>query len=102
MAECLEWLHCTVIVTALLVIPFKVAVTVAVCPEAALELTVPLPLPWFMVSTAVFETVQLTWVVMSCCWLLPENVPIAVNVTVEPAATVVAEAVNVMEVKLPG
>ena len=88
--------------TALLVIPFNVAVTVAVCPVAALELTVPLPLPWFSVSTAVFETVQLTDVVMSCCVLLPEYVPIAVKVTVEPAATVVAEALKLIAVKFPG
>ena len=59
-------------VTALLVIPFRFAVTVACEPDVALELTVPLPLPCVMVSTAVFDTVHDTCVVMSCVWLLPE------------------------------
>ena len=39
---------------------------------------------------------------MSCCVLLPEYVPLAVNVTVDPVATVVAEAVRLMDTRLPG
>lgn len=81
-------------------IPFRVAVTVAVCPDVALELTVPVdPL---IVNIEVFELFHCTELVMSCCWLLPENVPIAVKVTVDPAATVVAEDVIVIAVRLPG
>lgn len=54
------------IVTALLVIPLRLAVTVACEPDVALELTVPLPLPCVIVSTDVFDTVHDTCVVMSC------------------------------------
>ena len=69
-----EWpeCHCTVMVTVLLVIPLRLAVTLTVVPDMALVLTVALPLPWLRVSTVVFETVQVTCVVMSCCVLLPE------------------------------
>jgi hypothetical protein len=59
-------------VTVLLVIPLRLAVTLTVVPDMALVLTVALPLPWLRVSTVVFETVQVTCVVMSCCVLLPE------------------------------
>ena len=62
--------HCTVMVNTLLVMPFRVAVTLVVEPEVAVELTAPLPLAMVAI-TAVLLLVQLTRLVMSCCVELP-------------------------------
>jgi hypothetical protein len=62
--------HCTVMVKALLLIPLRLAVTLVVEPEVAVESTA--PLPFVMVAmTAVLLLVQVTRLVMSCCWELP-------------------------------
>jgi hypothetical protein len=62
--------HCTVMVKALLLIPLRLAVTLVVEPEVAVESTA--PLTFVMVAmTAVLLLVQVTRLVMSCCWELP-------------------------------
>lgn len=77
--------HCTVMVKGLLLIPLRLAVTLVVAPEVAVESTAPLPFEMVAI-TAVLLLVQVTRLVMSCCWELPVKVPIAVNTTVWPAA----------------
>jgi hypothetical protein len=72
--------HCTVIVTILLVPPQRLAVTLVVEPEVALVLTVPDPAV-MEGMTEVFEILQVTLSVTSCCVPLPENVAFAVKVT---------------------
>ena len=73
--------HCTVMVKGLLLIPLRLAVTLVVEPEVAVESTAPLP-PEMVVMTAVLLLVQVTRLVMSCCWALPLKVPSAVKTTV--------------------
>ena len=77
--------HCTVMVKALLVMPLRLAVTLVVAPEVAVESTAPLP-PVMVAITAVLVLVQVTRLVMSCCCALPLKVPSAVKITVCPAA----------------
>lgn len=72
-------------VTVLLLMPLRVAVTLVVEPEVAVESTAPLPLV-IVVMTAVLLLLQVTWLVMSCCCALPLKVPKAVKTTVCPAA----------------
>ena len=68
-----------------LVMPLRVAVTLVVEPEVAVESTAPLPLEMVAI-TAVLLLVQVTRLVTSCCWALPVKVPSAVKTTVCPAA----------------
>ena len=68
-------------VKGLLLIPLRLAVTLVVAPEVAVESTAPLPFV-MVVITAVLVLVQVTRLVMSCCWELPVKVPIAVKTTV--------------------
>jgi len=62
--------HCTVMVKAPLVMPSRLALTLVVAPEVAVERTAPLPLV-MVVITAELVLVQTTRSVMSCCWELP-------------------------------
>jgi len=94
--------YCTVIVTRLLVMLFSVALTVICVPAVALELTVALPLPCVKVRSVVSETFHATEVVTSSAWLVPENVPRAVNVMVVPWVGVVVEGVSAMDNSDPG
>src|ERR1700693_1833829 len=73
--------HCTVMVKAPLVMPSRLALTLVVAPEVAVERTAPLPLV-MVVITAELVLVQTTRSVMSCCCELPLKVPSAVKVTV--------------------
>ena len=57
-------------VKGLLLMPLRLAVTLVVDPDVAIEDTA--PLPFVMVAmTAVLLLVQVTRLVMSCCWELP-------------------------------
>jgi hypothetical protein len=80
--------------------PLRLAVTVVVEPEVAVDETAPLP-PVIVAITAVLLLIQVTRLVMSCCWALPVYVPIAVKVTVEPAAGLGVVVVMVMAVSGP-
>jgi len=57
-------------VKAPLVMLLRVAVTLVVAPEVAVESTAPLPL-LIVVMTALLLLLQVTRAVMSCCWVLP-------------------------------
>ena len=74
--------------------PHKVAVTVVDIPEAV-ELTVAAPAEMDEI-TAVFEMVQVTRLVTSCAFRLPEKTALATNVIWVPAAGLVVDGVTVM------
>lgn len=81
-------------VTAGLVPPHRLAVTVVVRPEAV-ELTVAAPAEMDGI-TFVFEIVQVTSLVTSCCVRLPEKTALAIKVMAAPAAGLVVDGVTVM------
>ena len=54
----------------MLVMPLRLAVTLVVEPEVAVDDTAPLPLE-IVAITAVLLLLQVTRFVMSCCWALP-------------------------------
>ena len=78
--------------------PHRLAVTVVDRPEAV-ELTVAAPALMDGI-TAVFEIVQVTLLVTSCWFRLPEKTALAMKVIAAPAAGLVVDGVTVILVTI--